>query len=92
MSHGVLDGVLLVATAAVAMKEYGQNIHRRAHTDGSYLSANDPRVHFGLGDDAAIDSVVVKWPNGNRETWQDIGADRFVTLVEGSGSPSIEPQ
>lgn len=59
---------------------------RRAHTDGSYLSANDPRVHFGLGDDPAIQAVGVVWPNGRRELWRDIGGDRFVTLREGSGS------
>ena len=81
------------AGARVAVLREGKPpLWRRAHTDGSYLSANDQRVHFGLGDDAAIDSVVVRWPNGNHETWQDIGADRFVTLVEGSGMPWVEPQ
>ena len=79
------------AGARVAVLREGKpTLWRRAHTDGSYLSANDPRVHFGLGSEAALDSVVVKWPGGNSEVWQDIRGDRFVTLVEGNGEPWTE--
>src|SRR5262249_23643924 len=35
---------------------------RRVHTDGSYLSASDVRVHFGLGDDASVDALLVDSP------------------------------
>jgi hypothetical protein len=63
----------------------GTALWRRAHTDGSYLSANDPRVHFGLGDDPHIQAVGVLWPNGRRERWDAVSADGFVTLREGSG-------
>ena len=58
---------------------------RRAHTDGSYVSASDARVHFGLGADAAIDSVVVRWNGGAAETWRNVKADTLVKLREGSG-------
>ena len=60
---------------------------RRAHTDGSYLSANDHRVHFGLGSDAEVKAVVVHWPGGGREMWEEIEADGLITLREGSGKP-----
>lgn len=63
----------------------GTALWRRAHTDGSYLSANDPRVHFGLGDDPAIAAVGVLWPDGVRERWREISVDTFVSLREGSG-------
>ena len=58
---------------------------RRVRTDGSYLSASDVRVHFGLGSSTAIDAVVVQWPDGARERWTGIGADRLVTLRRGTG-------
>lgn len=59
----------------------------RAHTDGSYLSASDIRVHFGLGDNAQIHGVGVVWPTGKREKWIGIEANTRVELVEGSGQP-----
>jgi hypothetical protein len=58
---------------------------RRARTDGSYLSASDVRAHFGLGSSAAIDAVVVHWPDGGRERWTNVSADRLVTLRRGTG-------
>jgi enediyne biosynthesis protein E4 len=58
---------------------------RRVRTDGSYLSASDVRVHFGLGTSAAITAVVVQWPDGQRERWTDVRADRLITLRRGTG-------
>ena len=40
---------------------------RRRHTDSSYLSASDPRVHFGLGTATKIDKIVVEWADGSRQ-------------------------
>jgi len=40
---------------------------RRSHTDASYLSASDPRVHFGLGKQPQIDKIVVEWADGSRQ-------------------------
>ena len=53
---------------------------RRVRTDGSYLSASDVRVHFGLGRSAAVQAVVVQWPDGQRERWTNVDTDRVVTL------------
>jgi hypothetical protein len=52
---------------------------------GSYYSQNDLRLHFGLGAARAIDSVIVRWPNGREETWTTIAIDRSHTLTEGAG-------
>ncbi len=60
---------------------------RRARTDGSYASANDPRVLFGLGTATEIGAVRVTWPNGKTEEWADVQADKYTTLREGSGKP-----
>jgi hypothetical protein len=56
---------------------------RRARTDGSYLSASDSRVHFGLAGSAVVNAAVVVWPDGARERWSDIRADRLITLKRG---------
>ena len=71
--------------ARVAVLREGQRpLWRRAHTDGSYLSASDPRVHFGLGQRPA-DRVLVEWPDGMKETWDHVREDSLVTLREGTG-------
>jgi hypothetical protein len=54
-------------------------------TGASYLSQNDMRVHFGLGDDAVYDHIEVQWPGGARETFPGGKANRIVSLVEGAG-------
>ena len=60
---------------------------RRAGTDGSYLSARDGRLHFGLGRESRIESVVVEWPFGKTEIWSPVEADHIILLQEGSGKP-----
>lgn len=58
---------------------------RRARTDGSYASANDPRVLIGLGDATQVERLRVHWPSGQVEEWTDIVVDRYTTLIEGTG-------
>jgi hypothetical protein len=58
---------------------------RRVKTDGSYLSASDSRVHFGLGTSAAISAVIAEWPDGQRERWTTLTADRLHVLRRGTG-------
>jgi enediyne biosynthesis protein E4 len=56
---------------------------RRVRVDGSYASANDPRVIVGLGGDAAdAPRVRVHWPSGNVGEWVDAPIDVYVTLEE----------
>jgi hypothetical protein len=52
---------------------------------GSYLSQNDFRLHFGLGSADRVDRVEVRWPSGATETLQNLAADRFYVVKEGSG-------
>ncbi len=53
---------------------------------GSYYSQNDLRPHFGLGRDAVVDRVDVRWPNGREERWTAPKVDQILTLTEGSGT------
>ena len=73
------QGALLTATVA------GRKLVRLCTTGGSYLSASDKRVHFGLGEATQIESLEVQWPKGKRETFRNLGADKMHKLVEGAG-------
>ncbi len=52
---------------------------------GSYLSQNDLRLHFGLGDHERVDKAEVIWPDGKLEALAGLAADRFYTVREGGG-------
>jgi len=73
--------------ARIGVERAGKpTLWRRVHTDGSYLSASDVRVHAGLGASAAIDAIVVQWVDGTRERWTRVEADRLLTLKRGTGA------
>jgi enediyne biosynthesis protein E4 len=80
-NHGNRYGI----GALVELRQKGRKLLRRAHTDSSYLSANDARVHFGLGEDPKIEDLIVGWPDGQQEAWDKIQADRIVTIRQGTG-------
>jgi hypothetical protein len=52
---------------------------------GSYLSSNDLRVHFGLGDATSVDQVEIHWPNGPVEKLRLPALDRIFTVEQGNG-------
>ncbi len=51
---------------------------------GSYLSAGDPRIQFGLGEASRIDRLEVRWPSGLVATRTDLPADRVIDWAEDS--------
>ena len=58
---------------------------------GSYLSQNDPRLHFGLGQQSRMAKVEVRWPSGSTEVLNDLPADFIYTIVEGRGIQNRTP-
>jgi len=72
--------------ARVTITAGGRRIVRERKGGGSYLSASDPRLHFGLGEAAVADLVEVRWPSGLTELWRDVPADRLLVLREGAGA------
>jgi hypothetical protein len=75
---------MLGARVAV-LRDDGSALWRRARADGSYASANDPRVLVGLGQSLKAPRVRVIWPGGATEEWPSVPVDRYTTLQEGSG-------
>ena len=57
---------------------------RRARSDGSFASANDPRVLVGLGPSTRQPRVRVTWPDGQTEEWANLPIDRYSTLTAGT--------
>src|SRR5207244_6673096 len=73
------------APSHVEGRANGLTLWRRARADGSYASANDPRVLVGLGASTEAPHVRVIWPNGHAEEWAGIPIDGYTTLREGTG-------
>ncbi|MCH2132799.1 MAG: CRTAC1 family protein [Phycisphaerales bacterium] len=63
--------------ATVTMRVGDRAIRRDVRTGWSYLSANDPRVHVGLGDIDLAREVTVTWPDGTRLSLGDLDVDRI---------------
>ena len=63
----------------------------------SYQSAQDPRLHFGLGERAKVDSIEIRWPSGTVTKLADVPADQIITVEEGKGRversfPRVKPK
>jgi hypothetical protein len=43
------------------------------------------RLHFGLGKRDHADTVTIRWPNGKRETLENVAADRLIFVEEAKG-------
>jgi hypothetical protein len=75
---------MLGTRVGVVLKD-GSTRWRRARSDGSYGSSNDPRVLVGLGDRTDTPRVRVQWPDGRVEEWSQVPIDRWTTLEQGKG-------
>ena len=71
--------------ARVTVHAGGRKLSSEVQTGSSYLSQNDPRLHFGLDRAAAYDRIEVQWPGGTRETFPGGAANRMVKLKQGTG-------
>jgi hypothetical protein len=57
----------------------------------SYCSQNDLRLHFGLGKEAAMNTVEIAWPSGKKESYRDLPTDFIYTIEENSGIKQKTP-
>jgi len=84
--EGTLDNRQGLGARVGVRRQDGTVLWRHARTDGSYLSASDPRVHFGLGGAADVEAVLVEWPLGGREVWKGVARNRIFSVRQGTGS------
>ncbi|HEX6201484.1 MAG TPA: CRTAC1 family protein [Thermoanaerobaculia bacterium] len=75
--------------ARVRVEVGGRTWVRTVQGAMSYLSASDPRAHFGLGPRGSLASgtaaVSVRWPDGGEESFGEVAIDRLVVLRRGEG-------
>lgn len=71
--------------ARVTISAGGMTQFDEVRGGGSYLSQNDLRLHFGLGEAKIMETVKIRWPNGNTEILSKVAADAIYTITEGQG-------
>lgn len=71
-----------VRVEAAGKTQYRQNITMRG-----YMASHEPILHFGLGEAAAIDRVVIDWPSGHRQELTGLAANHHHTISEPEGKP-----
>lgn len=78
---GAEGGAQVLAIGSGVWREAnGHSDYRRVATDGSYASANDARVHFGLGAETTAQHVRVRWPDGHEERFGPLRVDAWHRL------------
>jgi hypothetical protein len=68
--------------ATAVVRSCGQTQSNTVRSGGSYLSRNDPRLHFGLGSCSKVDRVVITWPDGVQQDLTGTKVDRYMNVVE----------
>jgi Na+-translocating ferredoxin:NAD+ oxidoreductase RnfD subunit len=73
-------GTFAPGTLATVTLPNGDRLVREVHAGSSYLSSEDPRVHFGLGKAKRARELRVRFPDGREIVLKKVGADRIVTV------------
>jgi hypothetical protein len=60
-------------------------------SESGYLSQNDPRPHFGLGQHAVVDTLTIHWPSGAVQTLHDVKADQVLKVTEPATASAVVP-
>ena len=75
----------LASTPGVKIKLTGESglvQYNHVTTATGYASSSDKRVHFGLGTDARIREIELRWPSGKVQVLHDIPADQILKVAE----------
>jgi enediyne biosynthesis protein E4 len=78
--------------ARITIRAGGRSQVAQRYGGGSYQSAGDPRVHFGLGDASTVESLEVRWPSGQVDQHTGVTTDRIYRLREGAGLAALSGQ
>ena len=63
----------------------GLTLYEQKKGGMSYQSAQDPRLHFGLGNLTKIDLIEIRWPSGSVTRLTGIACDQILAIKEGTG-------
>jgi hypothetical protein len=74
--------------AKVAVTAAGRRRVAQRVGGGSFQSASDLRLHFGLGNADRVESIEIVWPSGRISRFRDLKADNGYLLREGALEPS----
>jgi predicted NUDIX family NTP pyrophosphohydrolase len=75
--------------ATVYLKANGMRQREDVISGGSYISSNDQRPHFGLGDATDAGTAEIHWPSGSVEQVKIPAVDRIFTITEGKGITGV---
>lgn len=86
--------ILLIGTKsnrvgiAASLKLAGEGVSHVEQAEGrmSYMCASDPRMQFGLGKRAKIDSLEITWPSGQIDRLSNVPIDEIIAVKEGAGT------
>lgn len=70
--------------AQVRIEYCGHSQFETVRNGGSYLSHNDPRVHFGLGACGSVSAATITWPKGANQVLRSLDANRYLTVRQPS--------
>ena len=71
--------------AALKLTTEGFVEYRQAEGGMSYMSAHDPRIHFGLGQRKTVESLEITWPSGVVDKLANVPINQTITVKEGVG-------
>jgi hypothetical protein len=74
-------GAFAPGARVTAVLPDGRRLVREVQAGSSYLSSEDPRVHFGLGKATRVRELVVRFPGGRTMTRSNVAADRLVSVT-----------
>ena len=80
----VVDGRPVDNVTAWRLTGDDGRVRRRSRRDGSYASASDPRIVFGLGETDSAQTVELLWGDGTRETFSDLSIGSYHRITKGS--------
>ncbi len=83
LAHGNTDGI----GSSVDLYAGGVHQHAMMMTNKGFYSSSEPLIQFGLGDVAAVDSILLQWPDGTMEIMKSIKPDQRIIWKKGAGAP-----
>lgn len=78
------NGTSLIGTE-ITLEASDLRLSRVYQPSTGYLSYSDPRIHFGLGNRSKIDKIVIQWPDGTMDSYENMVIDRYLSVVKGKG-------